>query len=41
MWVDNINMVLGERVWWGHEWLAQDRGQWWVLVNELLGFQVT
>jgi hypothetical protein len=35
MWVDNIKMYLGEIGWDYMEWigLAQDRDQWWALLN--------
>jgi len=34
-WEDNIRLDLREKRWEGADWmhLAQDRNQWWVLVN--------
>jgi hypothetical protein len=41
-WVDNIKMDLREIEWNGMDWidLAQDRDQWWVLVNAVMNFRV-
>jgi hypothetical protein len=38
MWVDNIKMHLTEIGWGGMDWidLAQDRDQWWALVNMVM-----
>jgi hypothetical protein len=39
---DNIRMDLMETGWKGMDWiyLAQDRGQWWVLVNTVMNLRV-
>jgi hypothetical protein len=41
-WVDNIKMNLREVGWGGMDWidLAQDRGQWRVLVNTVMNLRV-
>jgi hypothetical protein len=41
-WVDNIRMDLGEIGWDGLDWvdLAQDRDQWWALVNTVMNLRV-
>jgi hypothetical protein len=41
-WVDNIKMNLREIGWDGMDWieLAQDRGQWRVLVNMVMSLRV-
>jgi hypothetical protein len=41
-WVDNIKIDLREIEWDGMDWtdLAQDRGQWRVLVNMVINLQV-
>jgi hypothetical protein len=41
-WVDNIKKDFIEIVWGGMNWidLAQDREQWWVLVNTVMNLQV-
>jgi hypothetical protein len=41
-WQDNIRMDLAEIVWEGVYWiyLAQERGQWQVLVNTIMNFRV-
>jgi hypothetical protein len=41
-WVDNIKMDLREIGWDGMDWidLAQDRDQWWSLVNMVMNLQV-
>jgi hypothetical protein len=41
--VDNIKMYLREIEWSGMDWtdLAQDRGQWIVLVNTAMNLQVS
>jgi hypothetical protein len=40
-WVDNIKMDLRDK-WDGMDWidLAQDRDQWWALVNTIMNLQV-
>jgi hypothetical protein len=41
-WEDNIAMDLIETVWEGVDWinLAQDRDQWWALVNTIMSLRV-
>jgi hypothetical protein len=41
-WEGNIRMALREIGWEGVEWihLAQDKAQWWVLVNMIMNLQV-
>jgi hypothetical protein len=41
-WVDNIKMDLKEILWGGMDWidLAQDRDQWWALVNAVVNLRV-
>jgi hypothetical protein len=41
-WEDNIGMDLREMVWEGVNWihLAQDRDQWWALVNTVMNLWV-
>jgi hypothetical protein len=41
-WEDNIRINLREAWWEGVYWihLAQDRDQWWALVNTLMNLQV-
>jgi hypothetical protein len=41
-WEDNIRMDLREIGWEGVDWihLAQDRDQWWALVNTVMNFGV-
>jgi hypothetical protein len=41
-WVDNIKMDLREIGWDGRDWieLAQDRYQWWALLNTVMNLQV-
>jgi hypothetical protein len=41
-WVKNIKMDLREIGWDDMDWtdLAQDRGQWWTLVNTVMNLQV-
>jgi hypothetical protein len=41
-WVDNIKMDLREMGWGGMDWidLAQDRDQWWALVNTVINLLV-
>jgi hypothetical protein len=40
--VNNIKIDLGELEWDGVEWidLAQDRDQWWALVNTVMNLRV-
>jgi hypothetical protein len=40
--VDNIRMDVGGAEWEGVDWihLAEDRDQWWVLVNTIMNLQV-
>jgi hypothetical protein len=40
-WVDNIKIDLREIGWDGMDWidLAQDRGQWWALVNTVMNLR--
>jgi hypothetical protein len=40
-WVGHIKIDLGEIVWDGTDWinLAQDRHQWWVLVNTVMNLR--
>jgi hypothetical protein len=42
IWVDNIKMDLREIGWCVMDWvdLAQDRDQWWALVNTILNLWV-
>jgi hypothetical protein len=42
IWEDNIRMDLMERGWEGVDWihLAQDRDQWWALVNTAMNVWV-
>jgi hypothetical protein len=41
-WMDNIRMDLGEIGWDGVSWIgeAQDRDQWWALVDTVMNLQV-
>jgi hypothetical protein len=41
-WAGNIRMDLGERGWDGVDWIdvAQNRGQWWALVNTVMNLRV-
>jgi hypothetical protein len=41
-WIDNIKIYLTETAWGGMDWydLAQDRGQWRVLVNTVMNLRV-
>jgi hypothetical protein len=41
-WVDNIKKDLREIRWHGMDWiyLAQDRDQWWTLVNMVINLRV-
>jgi hypothetical protein len=41
-WENNIRMGLWKREWEAVHWmhLAQDRDQWWALVNTVMNFQV-
>jgi hypothetical protein len=41
-WVDNTKMDLKEIGWDGMDWidLAQDRDQWWALVNTVMNLRV-
>jgi hypothetical protein len=41
-WVDNIKMDLTETGWDGVDWIdmAQDRDQWWALVNTVMNLRV-
>jgi hypothetical protein len=41
-WEDGIRMYLGEIGWRSVEWieLAQDRGQWWAVVNTVMNLRV-
>jgi hypothetical protein len=41
-WVDNIKMDLREIGWGGMGWLdlAQDRDQWWALVNTVMNIRI-
>jgi hypothetical protein len=41
-WVDNIKINFGEIGWDGRDWikLAEDRGQWWALVNTVMNLRV-
>jgi hypothetical protein len=41
-WVDNIKMDIREIGWGGVHWMdmAQNRDQWWVLVNTVLNLRV-
>jgi hypothetical protein len=41
-WVDNIQMDLREIGWDGVDWMdmAQDRDQWWTLVNMVLNLRI-
>jgi hypothetical protein len=41
-WVDNIKMDLRETGYCGMDWthLAQDKDQWWALVNTTMNFRV-
>jgi hypothetical protein len=40
--VDNIKIVLREIGWDGMDWidLAQDRRQWWVVVNTIMNLRI-
>jgi hypothetical protein len=40
-WVDNIKIDLREKGWGGMDWtdLAQDRDQWWALVNTVINLR--
>jgi hypothetical protein len=41
-WVDNIKMYLREVGWDGMDWIhvAQDRNQWWALVNTVMNLRI-
>jgi hypothetical protein len=41
-WVDNIKMNVREIGWDGMDWidLAQDRDQWWALLNTVMNLRV-
>jgi hypothetical protein len=41
-WEENVKTDLGEIGWGGMGWsdLAQDKDQWWALVNMVMSFQV-
>jgi hypothetical protein len=42
-WVDNIKIYRREIEWVGMHWigLAQDRNQWWALVNTVMNFRLS
>jgi hypothetical protein len=42
MWEDNIRMDLRDIGWGGMDWirLAQDRDQWWGLVNTIMNLRL-